>query len=71
MKFEEFKEKITELKRDYRAVCYSKNSHWNGTWRQTYSEAYEDVQKHMNSSPGNELHKIKIVERVYSETAIV
>ena len=71
MTFEQFKEGSKEIKRQYKAVCYSQNTHWQAKkWRDSYTQAYLDAQGHMNEKPGNDLHEIKIVERIYSETTI-
>lgn len=66
-----FLEKLVEIKKEYRAVCYSKNGHWNGNWRQTYSEAFADTERHRNANHGhNKYHDVRIMARSYHEASV-
>jgi hypothetical protein len=67
MKHEDFINKAQIVSKEYRAVCKTNNRHWIGVWRKTYSEAFNDGDKHRQ---GNPFHEICIIEKVYSEANI-
>ena len=52
----------------YRAECKSKNSHWKGKWRENYTEAFQDAQRHRANAAGQ--HSVKIVGKTFSEMAL-
>lgn len=71
MNQEEFTENRSEISKIYRAVCYTDNRHWIGSWRNSYAEAYTDADKHRyNDQSNNEFHDIRIIEQVNHEAKI-
>ena len=67
MKKEVFNLEFKEVSVEYRAVCHSNNKHWKGVWRQSYSEAFNDGDKHRQV---NQFHDVRIEESKYSEANI-
>lgn len=67
MKQKDFINKAQIVSKEYRAVCNTNNRHWKGAWRKTYSEAFNDSDKHRY---GNPFHEISFIERVYSQANI-
>jgi len=69
MKLKTFEKKEKIITKHYRAVCYDKKGHWKEKWRSSYTEAYNDGERHTNSS-NNAFHDVRIEKRVYSEAKI-
>ena len=57
----EFKKNAEVDSKEYKAVCYSENKHWEGDWRKTYSEAYEEGEIHSKEYP---FHDVRIDEKL-------
>jgi len=71
MKQAEFESSSKVISKDYRAICYTSNRHWTGTWRKSYSDAFDDADNHRYGNNGiNQFHDVRIVERSYSEAVV-
>ena len=71
MNHEEFNEKAVLVKRQWKAVCHSLKEHWQGSWKDSYAEAFEEGDAHRYAGNGeNEFHDIRILEKAYKEVSI-
>ena len=72
MEQKRFNTKFIEISKKYRAECYSNNRHWKGVWRESYTDACNDGDKHRYGNNGNnQFHDINIIELTHSAGKLV